>query len=577
MQVSSKKELLLTPNFFSVLLSELLDLLQKEYNINSSSLLDYQLYGFGNYEESLPSIKKLITLKTNIVVNGKYLYNKFREFRKGKRIIKFNREYSFVYFQTLGYLDIYDFIEKSTLNGDKKKEQLDLYKAELSTEKDTYYIGYYLGENGIVISTKLILSEAMAKAIWVLAYWELPDKQSTYVYNGDITYQENNMSLHFKSSESHMNRSAFIALSCDERVKIKHFLRGGYCGYDWNGNPVLGEIIFQRVESKEEQDEYLLSKKINPVIFQYISGKRWVIPSKLVYSVYDLSTKSKFAHHIENYINNYNVFYVSVFDGIHKMTLSIVNNLGNATLTIGGSSAYKGVFKVLQNGQLFIGKFKNINSNLPIYIFFNTSAIHKHTYTGNLLGVSNHHKYLCGKAYFFAGNNDKRSLSKVSKLRLKNTSEIPKLVLTDFNNALKNNPVKGFLTEISQAKNNYYYKYLIGDYNILFYNSEKQRAKALLKIKTNSEVELIYEHLYYKGIYSISEGAILSIYLSSCNDIPHCGHIMCKINRTSANKIYKGSWHCLDKDFYPQLIKVSIVNASIKTSEHNNIFKNLLT
>ncbi|PCH75828.1 MAG: hypothetical protein COB98_07965 [Flavobacteriaceae bacterium] len=535
--------------------------------------------GFNNYEEDLPSLKKLISLKTNIAVNGKYLYNKTREYEKGQNPIKLNREYTFIYFQTLGYIDVHDFMEQVSLKKANQEEQLDLEKNRLDHHyEDEYYVGYFFGEKNEIINTKLIISKATAKVIWVLAYWELENKQSEYVYNGHINYQEGNMSFYFKSTENNLNRSAFIALACDERVKIMNFLRGAYCGYDWNGNPVVGEILFQRVQSREEQNKHSVNRNINPAICQYINGKRWVIPTKMLYSVYDLSTKSKFAQLMENYKKTFQVFFITMENGIHTMQLSILDNSGNAQLKIKGHALYKGVFEISSSGQMLIGQFKNTNTDLPLSIFINTNPIDTDAYTGSLVGVSQLDKCFNGKIYAFTNTKENPNFSsETSEINSALLKDIPAIVLTDYKKMFKNNPIKKYLLKTTVKEPVNYIKRFLGDFKLLFLNDKKEAQEAVLIIKENGCVDLNYKHLYYEGSYTLTEGAVLSIYLTVCNGIPHCGHLMIKINEQfdAYKDCYKGSWQYLDSAFNPMVSEVVMLPLK-NTSLEKKIYKLLM-
>lgn len=104
-----KSGLRLTPAVFGALHKALITELRKEYGVAPETLVDYQLYGFNYYDENLPSIKKLILDRTGKWVNGKYIYNKYREWKKGVTPIQFTRDFVFLYFKTLGFTDVNDF------------------------------------------------------------------------------------------------------------------------------------------------------------------------------------------------------------------------------------------------------------------------------------------------------------------------------------------------------------------------------------------------------------------------------------------------------------------------------------
>ena len=85
-----------------------------------------------------------------------------------------------------------------------------------------------------------------------LIYWEEDDDYSEYTYRGSILFQQNGMSLVFKNNDTLLDRSQFIGIFCERQIKVKPFLLGTISGYDRDRRPVVGEIIFQRVNSEEE-------------------------------------------------------------------------------------------------------------------------------------------------------------------------------------------------------------------------------------------------------------------------------------------------------------------------------------
>ena len=117
---NSNETLILSKNTFRVLLHNVIQRFKDKHAINAR-YKDSQLYGFGNYNSEKPNLKNDLEQILKGYVNGKYLYNKYRELQSGKPIIKISREYKLLFFNYLGYKNIYTFIEGEVLNDAEKK------------------------------------------------------------------------------------------------------------------------------------------------------------------------------------------------------------------------------------------------------------------------------------------------------------------------------------------------------------------------------------------------------------------------------------------------------------------------
>jgi len=561
-RINRKSGLALTATAFGVLHKALIVQLKETYKVSPETLVDYQLYGFNKYDKSLPSIKKLILDKTDQWVNGKYLYNKHREWKKGAHIITLTREFVFIYFKTLGYRDVRDFIMNSSLSEVAIAEQINLEKPISVNLQNEYYVGYYIGEEGNVICTRLFLSEHNLKVRWVLAYWEKEENYSEYVYEGIIQYQQNGMNFIFKNEDTILDRCLFISIFCERQLIVKPFLVGAYSGYDRNRQPVIGEVIFQRVSSAEEQIRIIESNKVNPIISQHISGRRWLVSGRTLQSITDLSPESKFADAIEGLIKDFRGLFVSVENGVFVVELSILDNLGNATLRIAGHPMYKGTFKVQASGQLLIGQFTNPTTQAPLFMSIEILPIRAHIYRGDMLGVSRFDKSFSGKIYLSSQAKLNQSLPKYrgSELTPSEIHSLPKSILTELNTILKNIKLEEYLQLEDSKKNNNYIKHLAGTYKVCDQSKSSTIDAAILRISEKGDAVLSIDHLNYEGSAMICEGATLSIYFTLCNGIPHCGQILGHIGRKRKTKLseFTAKWLHLDECFEAKTTEVTI-------------------
>jgi hypothetical protein len=564
-RTNRKSGLTLTPLVFDALHKALILTLKENYKVAPETLMDYQLYGFNYYDENLPSIKKLILDKTGKWVNGKYLYNKYRAWKNGASAIKLTREFVFIYFKTLGYRDVQEFLYNSALSNAAIEEQINLEKPIVLAPINEYYVGYYIGEEDNIIITKLTLSERNLKAQWALAYWEKEEAYSEYFYEGIIQYQQNGMSLIFKNEDTILDRSLFISIFCERQIKVKPFLIGGYSGYDRDRQPVVGEVIFQRVASEAAQIALLTSKKVAPIIAQRLAGKRWIINGKNPQNLIDLSSESKFADTIEKFVRNFKGIFVAIENGVFIFELTIRDNLGNATLSIAGHPIYNGVFKVQASGQLLIGQFINSTTKAPLFMSIEVLPIREQIYTGDLLGISRFDKSFSGKIYLSSHEQINKVLPtyRGSELSPSEIQNLPSAILDDLTGVFKNNRLEKHFQESEVHTSNNYIAYLAGNYTFLFLDENKEKKKALLTLTENGLSNLQIHHLNYQGQAKLCEGFVLSIYFESCNGIPHCGQIMGRIGRKSKAELdcFEASWHYLDADFQAKTKTVIICSS----------------
>lgn len=556
-----QKGLKLTIQVFEELHKNLIKEFRSFYQISPETLVDYQLYGFNQYDEQLPSIRKLIFEKTGKWVNGKYLYNKYREYKNNKKTIRFTREFVFIYFQTLGFTNLNDFLENSSLTEIDIQIQLNIDKSTVpNTPEQEYYVGYFVGEEGKVISTRLTLSESKQKAEWVMIYWEEENTFSEYFYEGIIRYQQSGMSFIFNNEDTLLDRNMFVAISCERQLKIKPFLVGVAAGYDRDRQPVIVEVLFQRNSSIEEQQKIIESKKLDPVIAQYLSAKRWIVKNKNPQSLFDLSVASKFANLIESFITAYQGVFLSDAGAFFSIEMSIKNAEGNTFLNILGNS-YEGVFKVHDSGQLMVGHFRNSITQTPLFISLGLLPIKNKLYVGDLLGVSLTGTSFIGKLYVSNNPeiNSQIPLYRNYQLDSQEVKSLPMEILNHLRNNA-NTMSKLFSENQEEVLNNSMVAYMEGSYSFLFLDEQQRKKLGVLQINTNGSCHLQINHLLYEGEARICEGAVLSIYFTFCNHIPHCGQIMGRIGRKTKAELtwFGATWLYLDEDFREKTKKVMI-------------------
>jgi len=559
-----KSGLALTPTVFQALHKALLSSFKENYKLNPDSLVDYQLYGFNYYDETQPSIKNLILEKTGKWVNGKYLYNKYREWKKGINPIQFTREFVFIYFQTLGLKDINEFIQTSDLTESRIQEQLSLTKPIPSVDlKEDFYVGYYEGEEGSIIYCKLTLIEQTEQAQIDLIYWEEEKEFSEYTYSGAIIYQQNGMSFFFRNEDTILDRSQFIGIYCERQIKVKPFLVGTISGYDRDRRPVVAEIIFQKVDSMKELKAVTKNKKVNSIIAQYLSGRRWTVENKMIQKLVDLSPLSKHAKIIENFLKPYKGVFISIKHGIFVIELTVNDNTGNSTFRIAGHPVYKGLIKVQASGQLLVGSFVNMITQVPLYMSIEVLAIREQIFTGDLMGVSRFDESFSGKIYISVSHEFTRKIPEYRGSELTNTEiqKLPPEILGDQNKIFESNKLdtRNFSSKDIESAN---LSYLAGSYIVEFAKDKVKETSNVLELRDSGKVSFTHKHLVYQGQAMVCEGGVLSIYFTSCNNIPHCGQILGNIGKKSKAELtsVKASWFHLDENYNHQTTEIYIIS-----------------
>lgn len=295
----------LTSEYFSIILENLQKTFSSKHQI-SELPKSMQFYGYGNYNSEKPNLKTDLEGIGNDFINGKYLYDKVRDFHKGKPVIKLNRYYKSVVLLYLGYDSIESFLEKNRLEELKEKKQRSLLYDE-SAQKTYYYLNYYFGEDDLILKGETTITNNWKKI------------KHTYVYpQDDGSYKEHHNIGNIVRREDtvHMNTKTLLdgklVEGASETYYIGHndpsnikFLIGTYCTFDIYTNTVAGQSILERCESKEDMEERAKSPNIPPYIAMEIRNKRIVNKSVVPKHFLEISNDSPYASIYESLAGNY--------------------------------------------------------------------------------------------------------------------------------------------------------------------------------------------------------------------------------------------------------------------------------
>lgn len=589
-EIKSKGTLVLDSKVFYKLHQELINHFGTKYKIDPSLIIDYQLYGFNEYDENLPSIKKMVDEENKLFLNGKYLYNKWRQFKNGVKFIKISREYSFAYFHCLAYRDVYDFLDRGALLSDKdKKDQLAIVGKKAVYHDQEFYLGYYIGENKSIIKTKLTISPGTRDVEWILYYWE-NDELSSFEYYGTIVDFKNIITIFFRKENSKTERDAYMSIYYgNEKVIHKPFLKGLYAGYDINDRPVSGEIIFQRVNSLEIQDVSAKTQEaVNPIIENYLLNRRLIIEHTIPQNLFELSNYSQYVSILERIEAGYSGV-ISTLNGEIKIIDLNIRKTGKITLLIEKTLSYQGYLQIDNNDSIFIGRLLNSDTDLKLSIVLNGNIEEKVFITGYFMGSYEKHSVTSGKFCVTSTEGSLRNTDIQNELQYykKNDktfsySDLFKRIISlsagwNIGKNINNRESDFIEKEFYSTELNLALKKIAGDYYLVF--SEKETFHLtinLLIISLSGNVTMFMEQLTYFGDAQTFSSGLLALNFTTRNNIPYYSQIITFVGKHSieAAKYFKGVANFLDNDLKPASFDVFLIP---KLRLHNTYDENIRT
>ena len=292
----SKETLVLTKAVFNILLDHIIHSFSTENKVQIETCRENQLYGFGNYNVSKPNLKQDFEEVLKGYVNGKYLYNKKREASTGMPFVKISREYKYLFFNYLGFEDVYEFINRDVVSLDDKTEQLALLQQENIVE-DAYYVSYYFGEDEKMNKGQVIIYKQWKNIEMKYVYEDDHGRTGVYSFFGLIKHSEGFVFFDTNFYEGRKKNEAakftfFIGKSSPHE---RNFLIGTYSGFDKYDNVIAGKIILKKVSSRTIMEKEAIAKDFCPIISQELNKKRIIVESVIRKSPLLFSEKSPYA------------------------------------------------------------------------------------------------------------------------------------------------------------------------------------------------------------------------------------------------------------------------------------------
>ncbi|WP_075590727.1 hypothetical protein [Labilibacter marinus] len=286
----------LTSEYFKVLIDQVIETYKSKHKLQKLPKM-FQLFGYGAFDETKPSIKSDFEKIGSDVINGKYLYDKYRDVEKGKSSIKINEHYKNIILLYLGYNDIQQFINDNPISDydiDRQNSLIQDNKEDISF----YYINYYFGEDDIIIKGKTIISNNWKRIQHIFLY-PLPDGTIREHYsNGTVHRQGDTIYMRTKtiSGGKNLDGASEIYYIGHKSPSSINYMVGTYCTFDVYTNTVAGRTILERCETKEMMEHQAQNEKIPAYIAMEVRDKRIVNSNNIVGKHYlELSHNTPYA------------------------------------------------------------------------------------------------------------------------------------------------------------------------------------------------------------------------------------------------------------------------------------------
>lgn len=291
---NSNGAIVLSYEYFRILIEKILHQFKEKHQLHQLPK-NYQLYGYDAFDETLPNLKSDFEALGHGVVNGKYLYDKLREFEKGKEHIRLNQHYKQLIFLYIGYPEIEDFFEANPLSEEENSKQKVLLQKE--NNLTYYYLNYYFGEDHLIIKGQTIISENWKKIRHTFLYPMENGGFREHYSHGNIKLNDDMLNIRTKtlSGEKYIDGASEIYYIGHKSLENINYLIGTYCTFDIYTNTVAGKSILEKCIDKEDMIQKSLSPIIPPYIAQEIRNQRLVNNVGVPQHALELSNKSPYA------------------------------------------------------------------------------------------------------------------------------------------------------------------------------------------------------------------------------------------------------------------------------------------
>jgi hypothetical protein len=379
MEKQENNTLLLTDHCFTILLERILFQFKNKHKDFFSNRVT-QLYGFGNYDKSLPNLRQDIEMLTGNYTNGKYLYDKNRELTSGKPIIKLNNYYKDVLFRYIEYQDIEDFLEHEITDEREKEKQLKLLN-KTNTDSTLYYVSYLFGEHKEVVKGQTIVFNDWKNIQFKYLYPEEGSTTKEFIYHGHTIRRTD--TLHIKTKTlidgKMVEGGEDVLYIGHSEPGIGAFLIGAYSGYDIYNRTIAGRIILEKYSSEEEMIKSSLDRKIPAYIAQELRNKRIINRGVVPNNSIEISKKSPYSITFDKTPGKYNLQFYQNDKELGNLQFLIDENTFKIHSLVEGILINKDEYTIRNNGTVIHFTFwlTGISLFSQLEIFFKTYYLNR--------------------------------------------------------------------------------------------------------------------------------------------------------------------------------------------------------
>lgn len=392
----------ITLNYFMLLIKEIQTKFLTNHQLKELPKA-LQLYGYGNYDETKPSLKTDLEAIGTEFINGKYLYDKTRQAYKGRPIIKLSKYYKSIILLYLGYENFKEFINKNLLTDKETEEQNSLLYNEKSN-RIFYYLSYYYGEDNKLLKGQTVISENFKKIRHTYVYPQDDGSFKAHRSFGNIIRREDTLHISTKTlldGKLVEGGSEIYYIGHNEPANTQ-FLIGTYCTFDIYTQTVAGKSIFERCDSKEEMETKSKDSSIPAYIAQEIRKSRIINPSIVPKHLMEISDKSPYASIYNLIPGKYQLTFELNETTKETLKFSILDNFQIKPLT---SNVYfeNDDFQLINKGSILHFNFKLVGiialDSVDIYIKTYFLKEKSDTLNGVFSGIDNENRLVNGNVF----------------------------------------------------------------------------------------------------------------------------------------------------------------------------------
>jgi len=358
MENQKNNTLYLTSHCFTILLEGVLAEFRNKHTSAAIGRVT-QLYGFGNYNPTLPNLRQELEKLTGGFINGKYLYDKSRELRTGKPVLKLNGYYKIVLFQYLGYEGISDFIKKEITDKTEQERQWDLNKNAV-TRQTYYYVAYHFGEYKEIVKSQVTVLNGWKNIQYKYLYPSKDGSFKSFNYHGTVKKRADILHIPTKTlmDGKLVDGGENILYVGHSEPGDSAFIVGVFSAFDINNRVIAGKLIHEKCASKEEMIAKSTTRKIPAYIAQELRNVRIENDSTIPNDVLEISAKSPYSITYEKIPGDYRFQLLQNGEVLGDFSFTVDKNTFKISPMTSGVLINKDNFELIQNGSVIHFSFQ---------------------------------------------------------------------------------------------------------------------------------------------------------------------------------------------------------------------------